>query len=162
MQAIIALGANLGDPIATVKQAAKEIGALAQVTALRLSSLYRTKPVGYTEQDDFINAVMLVETSLAPADLFAHLARLEQEHHRVRQCKNGPRTLDLDLIAYGDLQSANPQLTLPHPRAQERAFVLVPLNEIAPDYVFPDSSRSVSEALALLPPNDLADVLKLD
>lgn len=162
MQAIIALGANLGDPVATVKQAAQEIGALADVTVLALSSLYRTKPVGYAQQDDFINAVMTVETSLKPKELFAHLERLEQEHHRVRQFKNGPRTLDLDLIAYGQLQSADPHLTLPHPRAQERAFVLVPLNEIAPDYVFADSGKSAHEALALLAQDDLAGVLKLD
>lgn len=162
MQAIIALGANLGDPVANVKQAAQEIGALADVTVIALSSLYKTKPVGYAQQDDFINAVMMVETNLKPEELFAHLTKLEQKHHRIRQFKNGPRTLDLDLIAYDQMQSTDPNLTLPHPRAQERAFVLVPLNEIAPDYVFPDSGKSVQKALALLNLDDLANVRKLN
>lgn len=162
MQAIIALGANLGDPISTLQQAISEIEALPKVKLLLLSSFYRTKPVGYDEQDDFINAVMIVETELEPLELYEHLAALELKHHRVRLIKNGPRTLDLDVIAMEQYKSSDPRLLLPHPRAQERAFVLVPLCEIAPDYLFPDTKRSAQDALSLLSPSDLEGVERLD
>lgn len=162
MQAIIALGANLGDPKQTLEQAIAEIGTIKGVNLGQVSSFYRTKPVGYDEQDDFINAVLTLECSLEPMALYDELAALEQKHHRVRLIKNGPRTLDLDVIAVEDLISSDPKLILPHPRAQERAFVLVPLCEIAPDYIFPDSKLSVREALARLSPDDIAGVTRLD
>jgi len=129
----IALGSNLDDPEAQVRRAFDEIGALPATRLLARSSLYRTGPVGYAEQPDFVNACALVETSLAPRALLDELLAIEQRHGRVRTIPNGPRTLDLDLILYGDRHIDEPGLTVPHPRAHERDFVLKPLLEIWPD-----------------------------
>ena len=153
MQVIIALGANLGQPQETLRAAASDIAALKGISVLAASSLYCTTPVGYTAQDDFINAVMAVESSLEPLELLQQLAALEQKYKRVRTIKNGPRTLDLDVITCG---------TLPHPRAQERAFVLVPLAEIAPDLIFPNTKRSVQSLVAELSAEDVAGVRQLN
>ncbi len=158
MQVIIALGANLGNPQETLRAAALDIAALKGISVLAASSLYCTTPVGYAAQDDFINAVMAVESSLEPLELLQQLAALEQKYKRVRTIKNGPRTLDLDVITCGDIISADPVLTLPHPRAQERAFVLVPLAEITPDLIFPDTKRSVQSLVAELSAADVAGV----
>lgn len=135
--AYVALGANLGDPAATVLAA---FGALANLPASRVvhtSSLYRTAPVGITEQPEFVNAVAQLDTALAPEDLLDALFDLEHRFGRIRAEKNGPRTLDLDLLLYGDLEFDLPRLTLPHPRLHLRAFVLQPLAEIAPDLRLP-------------------------
>ena len=125
---------------------------------LAASSLYCTTPVGYAAQDDFINAVMAIASSLEPFVLLKQLAALEQKYKRVRTIKNGPRTLDLDIITCGDIISNDPVLTLPHPRAQERAFVLVPLAEIAPELIFPDTKHSVQDLVAGLSAEDVAGV----
>ena len=135
--AYIALGANLGDPAATVRAA---FGALANMTGSRVvhsSSMYRTAPVGITEQPEFVNAVAQLETSLAPEDLLDALLDIEHRFGRVRAERNGPRTLDLDILLYNDQLIDLPRLTLPHPRLHLRAFVLQPLAEIAPDLVIP-------------------------
>lgn len=135
MRAAIALGANIGDPEAHVTRAFDEIGALPDTRVLARSSLHRTKPVGYAEQPDFVNACALVETRLAPRALLDALLDIEKKHGRVREIPNGPRTLDLDIILYGDLRIDEPGLQIPHPRAHERAFVLEPLREVWPDAV---------------------------
>src|SRR5204862_8246711 len=112
------------------------LAALAKVSELQLagqSSLYRSAPVGFADQPDFINAVCIVDTTLSPSMLLTRLLTIEEVHGRVRsRRRNAPRTLDLDLLLYGDLELSSPDLTLPHPRMHERAFVLVPLAEIAP------------------------------
>ncbi|MCX8086012.1 MAG: 2-amino-4-hydroxy-6-hydroxymethyldihydropteridine diphosphokinase [Rhodocyclaceae bacterium] len=142
--AYVALGANLGEPVATVRAA---IDALARLSGARLiaaSSLYRTAPVGLKNQPDFINAVAALEVDEAvwPAPTFlAALFDIEAAFGRVRSVKNAPRTLDLDLLLYGELCLASPQLTLPHPRLAERAFVLAPLAEIAPGLAIPGHGR---------------------
>lgn len=133
--AFIGLGANLGDPVAQVRAAMR---ALAQMPCARLracSGLYRTAPVGDADQPDFINAVCALETERTPLELLADLRLLETRAGRVRDRErpNGPRTLDLDLLLYDDLTLDAPGLTLPHPRMHERAFVLVPLQELAPE-----------------------------
>jgi 2-amino-4-hydroxy-6-hydroxymethyldihydropteridine diphosphokinase len=128
----IALGANLGDPVATVRAAIDVLRALPDTEFVSASSLYRTAPVGLKHQPDFINAVVeLVVVSPAPTFLQA-LFEIEARFGRQRSVRNAPRTLDLDLLLYGNLLSDDPQLTLPHPRLHERAFVLAPLAEIAP------------------------------
>lgn len=133
--AYVALGANLGDPAAAVRAA---LAALARIDGARLvaaSSLYRTAPVGLRDQPDFINAVAAldVDATVLPAPTFlARLFAIEAAFGRVRSVKNAPRTLDLDLLLYGDARRDDPALTLPHPRLAERAFVLAPLAEIAP------------------------------
>lgn len=135
--AYIALGANLGDPLATLNEALAALDAVIGVRVAARSSLYRTAPVGFDEQPDFINAVAAVATTLAPEDLLATLLGIENDFGRIRREKDGPRSLDLDLLLYGDRVMASPTLTLPHPRLHLRAFVLVPLAEIAPDLKLP-------------------------
>jgi 2-amino-4-hydroxy-6-hydroxymethyldihydropteridine diphosphokinase len=135
--AYVALGANLGDPVAAVQAALAALAGLPDSRVVRASSLYRTAPVGLSNQPDFINAVAALETALAPEALLDALFAIEAGFGRVRAAKNGPRTIDLDLLLHGDLELAQPRLTLPHPRLHLRAFVLVPLAEIAPDLRLP-------------------------
>ncbi len=135
--AYIALGANLGDPVATVLAAFGALANLNESRVVHTSSLYRTAPVGNTEQPEFINAVAALETTLAPEALLDALLDVEQRFGRIRAEKNGPRTLDLDLLLYNDLELELPRLTLPHPRLHLRAFVLLPLAEISPKMPLP-------------------------
>lgn len=135
--AYIGLGANLGDAAATVRQAAAALGALPDSEPLTVSSLYLSAPVGYLDQPDFINAVASIATRLTPQALLAQLLQLEQHFGRARSFRNAPRTLDLDLLAYGDVVLDDAALTVPHPRLAERAFVLLPLLEIAPQLQLP-------------------------
>ena len=134
--ACVALGANLGDATAAVAQAASALAALPGTQLLRVSSLYRSAP--YEAQGpDFINAVALLQTHLEPLALLDALQALEQASGRERPYHHAPRTLDLDVIFHGDTVLNTPRLTLPHPRWSERAFVLVPLAEVAPERVSP-------------------------
>jgi len=135
--AYIALGANLGDPAATVRAAFAALANLPHSRLVRSSSLYRTAPVGLTEQPEFINAAAALETTLAPEALLDALFDIEARFGRQRAERNGPRTLDLDLLLYADLELDLPRLTLPHPRLHLRAFVLQPLAEIAPELRLP-------------------------
>lgn len=135
--AYVALGANLGDPVATVKQAVEALKTLPRSRLLAASSLYRTAPVGLKDQPDFINAVAALETELTPAALLDELFAIEARFGRQRSVRNAPRTLDLDLLLHGDIRSDNPAIILPHPRMHERAFVLAPLAEIAPALAIP-------------------------
>jgi 2-amino-4-hydroxy-6-hydroxymethyldihydropteridine diphosphokinase len=141
--ACVALGANLGDAKAVVQQALSDLEQLDGSRVLRASALYRTAPYE-AAGPDFINAVALLETQLSPLDLLHALQKIEQAHGRQRPYKNAPRTLDLDLIFHGDTQLATPELTLPHPRWTERAFVLVPLAEVCPERVSADLLAAVS------------------
>lgn len=136
-RAAIALGANLQDPEGQVRQAFDEIDALPATRVVARSSLYRTAPVGLIEQPAFVNAVAVVETGLPPRALLLELLSVERRHGRQRDVPNGPRTLDLDILLYGDLQHHEEGLTIPHPRAHERAFVLAPLAEAWPGAVIP-------------------------
>ena len=143
----IGIGANLGDPVATVRQAIDELRRVPQSNFVAASSLYRTAAIGLRDQPDFINAVVeLLTVSSAPTLLQALMA-IEQRHGRQRSVKNAPRTLDLDLLLYGNKLSADPYLTLPHPRLHERAFVLAPLAELAPTLTIPHCGP-VGELLA--------------
>ena len=131
-RAAIALGSNIEDPEGQVTRAFDEIASLPGTRVLARSRLHRTKPVGYANQPDFVNAVVLVETTLAPRALLDALLAIERRHGRVRTIPNGPRTLDLDIILYGDRVVDEPGLTIPHPRAREREFVMAPLREVWP------------------------------
>jgi 2-amino-4-hydroxy-6-hydroxymethyldihydropteridine diphosphokinase len=135
--AYVALGANLDDPAATVRAAFAALANLPDSRIVHCSSLYRTAPVGIADQPEFINAVAELETSLAPEALLDALLEIEQRFGRIRAERNGPRTLDLDLLLYNDQYLDLPRLTLPHPRLHLRAFVLQPLAEIAPDLKIP-------------------------
>ena len=136
-RAVLALGANLGEPDVALQGA---VDALRQVDGIELiacSSIYETDPMGGPEQPCYLNAVVLVWTSLAPDALLAEAHRIELQWGRVRDVRWGARTLDIDVIAYEDVRSDDERLTLPHPRAHERAFVLVPWIEIEPGAVLP-------------------------
>lgn len=133
--AYVALGANLGDPVATVAAAIEALAAMVHCRLLRTSSLYRTAPVGLRHQPDFINAVAVldVDAAVLPAPTFLdRLFAIEERFGRRRSVPNAPRTLDLDLLLFGDEERQDAALILPHPRMHERAFVLAPLAEIAP------------------------------
>jgi 2-amino-4-hydroxy-6-hydroxymethyldihydropteridine diphosphokinase len=135
--AYVALGANLGDPVATINAALVSLAKLPDSNLTARSSLYRTAPVGLKNQPDFINAVAILNTGLAADALLDELFAIEVLFGRRRSIPNAPRTLDLDMLLHGDTIQDNPRLTLPHPRMHLRAFVLVPLLEIAPDIVIP-------------------------
>jgi 2-amino-4-hydroxy-6-hydroxymethyldihydropteridine diphosphokinase len=147
----IALGGNLtslaGSPEATLAAAALRLQSIGRV--LSRSSLYSTEPVGFSEQPRFLNAVVALETQLSPRALLSALLAIELEFGRDRSAgiANGPRTLDLDILLYDDLILDEPDLQIPHPRLGERAFVLVPLAEIAPEAIEPHSKSTVAELL---------------
>src|SRR5436305_13568517 len=147
---LIALGGNVGDVRATFQQAIASICGMAQAALLARSSDYATPPWGNERQARFINACIEIETSLDPHALLFTLQKIEKKFGRDRDSETrwGPRTLDLDLLAWDDVAIDKPELTLPHPRLFERAFVLVPVAEIAPDRVI--AGRKVKDALAQL------------
>ena len=136
-RAYVALGANLGDAAATLETAIAEIARLPATRLAARSALYVSAPVD-AAGPDFCNAVVALDTQMRPRELLAALQALESAHGRARPYRNAPRTLDLDILLYGDLVDADPALTLPHPRMAERAFVLMPLAEIAPGLCLPD------------------------
>lgn len=135
--AYIGLGANLDDPAAQVILAMDELAKLPESRLIARSSLYVSAPVGYANQPDFINAAVEIETRLSPRALLAVLLDIEHHHGRNRSFRNAPRTLDLDLLLYGQAHFHEDGLTLPHPRMHERAFVLMPLLELAPALTIP-------------------------
>ncbi len=132
------LGSNLGNPQKIVSNAMNLLGELRDTEVIGRSALYRTAPIGYTDQADFVNACVKIETRLSARQLMAELQKLEKQHGRERKIVNGPRTLDLDILLFDDLQQDEHGLTLPHPRMHERAFVLMPLLDIAPDLSIPE------------------------
>lgn len=145
--AFIALGSNLDDPAAQVRAGCTELDRLPGTRVTATSSLYASAPVGYLDQPDFVNAVARIDTELAPRALLDALLAIEQQHGRVREFPNAPRTLDLDIVLYGSRRIDEPGLTIPHPRMMARAFVIVPLVEIAPDAVVPGYGRADSIAV---------------
>lgn len=155
---VIALGANQGRAARTVRDAVRELADVPGLRGVRASELFLTVPVGGPEQDDYVNAVALARTSLPPRVLLSRLHEIEQRHGRVRGVRWGPRTLDLDLIQYGDPRAGSEVrreehgLSLPHPRAVERAFVLVPWHDV-------DPAASLSTGSELVALSDLVDTL---
>jgi 2-amino-4-hydroxy-6-hydroxymethyldihydropteridine diphosphokinase len=135
--AFVGLGANLGEPQRQVQQAYRELDAIAHTRVVRTSSLYRSEPLGFADQPRFVNAVAQVETGLPAGRLLAELQAVEARHGRSRSFANAPRTLDLDLLLFGNVVIDTASLQVPHPRMHERAFVLLPLLEIAPDVAIP-------------------------
>ena len=154
VQACVALGANLGDALGAVRQALRDLDNAALGRVLRVSSFYRTAPLE-AHGPHFINAVALIQTQHSPLALLHALQALEHKAGRERPYKNAPRTLDLDLIFYGDCELSTPELTLPHPRWQARAFVLLPLSEVCPQRVSADMLACVAhqdiERLSIAP-----------
>ena len=130
--AYVGIGSNLDDPMRHVREAFAELDTLPHTRMVKRSSLYRSAPIGFPAQRDFVNAVAQLETGLPAERLLAELQGIEARHGRMRSFPDAPRTLDLDLLLYGDAVLSLPALTIPHPRMHERAFVLKPLLEISP------------------------------
>ncbi|MBV8567808.1 MAG: 2-amino-4-hydroxy-6-hydroxymethyldihydropteridine diphosphokinase [Methylobacteriaceae bacterium] len=151
------LGSNIGDKAANVRRAVREIEASRAVADLMLSSLYRTAPWGYTDQDWFINACAVGRTSLGPWDLLKLCLKCEARMGRERIIRWGPRNIDIDLLYYDDLKIEEPTLRLPHPQMINRAFVLVPLAELRPALVV--DGVAITEAIARL---DTSGIVRLD
>lgn len=146
--AYVGIGSNLNDPLMQVQAGIEALAGLPGTRLKRRSSLFRSAPLGVTEQADFVNAVCQLATDLDPHELLRRLLAIEAQYGRVREREKwGPRTLDLDLLLYDDLTLVTPTLVLPHPRLHERAFVLYPLAEIDPALMVPGRGR-VSELLA--------------
>jgi 2-amino-4-hydroxy-6-hydroxymethyldihydropteridine diphosphokinase len=142
----LALGSNLGDRLANLRAA---LHALApQIRVTKESKVYETPPWGYEDQPAFLNMAISAETSLEPVALLAHLKNLEADLGRVRTFQYGPRQIDLDILFYDNLTLEAPLLRIPHPHLHERAFVLVPLNDIASDFVHPVLHKTIQELLA--------------
>lgn len=149
VNAYIALGANLGDPQATILKVLTDLALIDGISLIKRSGLYLTAPLD-ASGPDYVNAVVEIQTILTAPALLAQLQALEQIAGRQRPFRNAPRTLDLDLLTYGDARIQSEALTIPHPRMGERAFVLVPLAEIAPFMVSADQLRRVSDQLVKL------------
>ncbi len=141
----LALGSNMGNRLANLKAAISNV--TPQMTVKKKSSVYETPPWGFKEQDAFLNQVIKVKTSLAPEPLLRHLKRLEVALGRVPNFQNGPRLIDIDILFFDQMIIETPPLIVPHPRLHERAFVLVPLAEIEPDFIHPILQKSVSKLL---------------
>lgn len=154
--AFVALGSNLDNPRAQVERALVELGTIADTNLVSHSRLYRSPPLGPPDQPDYVNAVAALETTLAPRALFDALLEIERAHGRTRDGERwGPRTLDLDLLMVGDAVQDEAGLTLPHPGLTQRAFVLYPLAELAPDLGIPGAGP-LRAVLARVPVGDLA------
>ena len=141
----LALGSNMGSRLANLKAAISNL--TPQMSVKKKSSIYETPPWGFKDQAAFLNQVVKVETYLKPEALLSHLKRLEMALGRVPSFENGPRLIDIDILFFDDVVMDTPPLVIPHPRLHERAFVLVPLADLAPDLVHPVLHKSVSELL---------------
>jgi 2-amino-4-hydroxy-6-hydroxymethyldihydropteridine diphosphokinase len=154
-RAYLGLGSNLGDRLAHLQAAVDGLAAAPDVHVVAVSRVYETAPVGGPAQDDFLNAVVAIDTALSPRELLAFAQRVEAGEQRVRAERWGPRTLDVDVLLVGDERVDEPDLVVPHPRMRERAFVLVPLADVAPELVD-------SEALEAIPDRDGVRVARVE
>ena len=150
----VALGTNLGDRVGHLVGALQALDAEPDISIVAQSSIYETAPVGLIDQPAYLNAVAGLETPLSPFDLLKITQRIEQQFHRERGVRWGPRTLDLDILLSGATVLQEPNLTVPHPRMLDRRFVMVPLAEIAPDVIHPIAEKRIDQLLADLPSED--------
>ena len=150
LTAYLALGSNLGDRLDHLREAALNLAGMAGVRVVAASAIYRTEPVGPADQPDYANQVLRVETALPPEALLAAAITTERRAGRTRERPDGPRTLDVDLLFFGEEIIARQQLVVPHPRLHRRRFVLVPMAELDPDFVHPVLKRTMAELLATL------------
>lgn len=153
----IALGANLGQPQQTLRDALLRLAGLAQLHHLRASSLYSSSPMGPVDQPDYVNAVACFETDLTPLALLDLLQAIEHQFGRERMQHWGPRSLDIDILLYDHQVISQPRLTIPHPGLAERDFVIVPLAELAPDLTLPDG-RDIASLQAAMTHHDLQKI----
>lgn len=160
MRAYLGLGGNMGDRLSLLSQAVKLLDLTQGISVNRISSIYETAPVGLLEQPHFYNLVVEIQTTLTPAELLRVALAIEKKLHRVRHKRWGPRTIDIDLLLYDDRIIQREELEIPHPRMHERAFVLVPLMEIAGDIAIPGTGTRLSQYIAQLPAEQ--EITKLD
>ncbi|MBN2332390.1 MAG: 2-amino-4-hydroxy-6-hydroxymethyldihydropteridine diphosphokinase [Deltaproteobacteria bacterium] len=144
MSVYIGFGTNLGDRLGYIKQALEQIAALPETRIIQVSSIYETAPVGFADQGNFLNGVCRLATSLSPDALLQALLAIEDHLGRVRTVRWGPRTIDLDILFYGDLIIRQSKLTIPHPAIADRGFVLYPLQEIAASFIHPELGESIA------------------
>ena len=150
---LVGVGSNLGDREFLIRKAVEAMRDLPRTLVVRVSSLYDSDPVGEIDQPAFLNAVVWLETTLAPRELLWHLLLIEKRMGRVRSQRWGPRPIDLDLLFYGDETVDEPDLKVPHPEASLRAFVLLPLMELDPNFVHPTTGESIRKMIKKIPPN---------
>ncbi|MEE7570409.1 2-amino-4-hydroxy-6-hydroxymethyldihydropteridine diphosphokinase [Citrobacter werkmanii] len=149
----IAIGSNLASPLEQVNAAIQAIGEIPDSRIMAVSSFYRTPPLGPQDQPDYLNAAVALDTALTPEELLNHTQRIELQQGRVRKAERwGPRTLDLDIMLFGDDVINTERLTVPHYDMKNRGFMLWPLFEIAPDLHFPDDNQSLAECLSYMSP----------
>ena len=159
---LLSLGANLGHKARSVREAMALISKWPGVSGVRISPLYLTKPWGYKDQDDFVNSAMSFDSDMEPLDLLSRIHATEDDFKRKRVFRYGPRTLDIDIICIGDLVMDTKELAIPHPRMASRAFVLLPLDAIEPDFMVPGIGSSVHELAKALPASETNGVRLLD
>lgn len=159
-QASLSLGSNLGDRAEQLHEAIARLGSLGRVIAA--SSFYETEPVDVTDQAWFLNCAVILETALTPAKLLVEILRIEEEMGRTRIQPKGPRTIDIDILIFGDVIVDSHELTIPHPAMHHRRFALEPLAEIAPEARHPVLKKTVRELLAELPPGQIVRRLKAE
>ena len=147
----LSLGSNIGDREANLRAAIERLSG-ADLRVLRESPIYETEPVGYTDQRWFLNVVVEAETLLFPLQLLTRTSKIERALKRVRTAPNGPRTIDIDILLYGNAVVRTPRLEIPHPRMNERRFVLAPLADLAPDLRHPATRQTVGQLLEAAPP----------
>lgn len=157
---IIGLGTNLGDRKRNLDKAIELLNEHEAITIEKVSSIYETKPVGYTKQDDFLNMVIKGTTQLKPSELLDVCQAIEKKLGREDTIVNGPRIIDLDILVYNKENRQLENLRIPHPRMHERAFVLIPLHEISPDFIIPTSGKEVADLLDHLSDKEKRGVVK--
>jgi len=153
IRVFVGLGSNLGEREFLIRKAVEALRDLPRATVVRVSSLYDSDPVGEVEQPAFLNAVVWLETEMSARELLWQMLLIEKRMGRVRSQRWGPRPIDLDLLFYGDESIDEPDLTVPHPEVPNRAFVLLPLQELDPEFVHPVTGESVKRMIQKLPPN---------
>ena len=158
-KAFIGIGSNLGVPAENCEKAIRLLRATPDIDVETQSSLYESEPVGNTDQNWFVNAVVAIKTSLSPEALLESILKIEKNLGRERREKWGPRIIDLDLLVYEDRVSNANDLTLPHPEMSNRRFVLLPFSEIAGDYLHPVENKSIQDLLRELPPNPQVKII---
>ena len=151
IEVFLGLGSNVGDRQGHIDQALTQLDTENQIRIDSISSIIKTSPIGWTDQPQFLNGVVKIDTALSPFDLLKTIKRIEIQVGRKKRRRWGPREIDLDILIYGDLVLDHPQLTIPHPEMIHRRFVLEPFSEIQPDFVHPTQSRTIRQLLLQLP-----------
>lgn len=159
--AYLGLGSNMGDKEQNIRDALNKLSANPRIKLLKLASLYETSPWGNTDQDWFLNTVVEIDTDLSPQELLKVMSQVEEELGRVREQRWGPRTLDLDILLYGEDKVNEPDLQIPHPRLTQRAFVLVPLAELNPNMTLPDGQSLKALVKKVFRPQELSKAKSL-